>query len=311
MVSPFLDVDPSFRAQVLRRSPDSQAWLEDLPRLWTSLLRRWHLAPVGAARYGGTSVVLPVEESASGRRAAVKLVSPAASAADEAAALTAFHGQGAVRLFDVDVETPALLLEWLDGPSLSSAPNRSRAMRIAGEIAAQLATAAAPPGSPRLADQASTWLAQLRHQHDAAQRAGTAVPDAHFHLAAEIVSGLTEVSTGTPTHGDLSLLNIMRGDRGWVAVDPLLVTGSAAWEAHTVIRSHLPDIADADDPVELSSRWIREFTDAAGLDHREAGLLSFARFVASYYWESQNQGDTGTVEGLRRMATAIARAELG
>jgi streptomycin 6-kinase len=301
----FPDLDPAFRAQVLRRAPGAEGWLEGLPQLWSRLSRRWGLAVAGAADTGATSVVLPVEEYRSGRRAALKLVSPVASAGDEAAALIAFDGRGAVALRDVDVDAQALLLEWLEGPSLQDEPDRSCAMRIAGGIAAELATAVAPPGAPSLAVQAIEWLRQLRHQHDVARRTGTALPDARFGLAAEVVSQLAEDRAAGLTHGDLSLSNIRRGERGWVAVDPSLVAGTAAYEAHTVVRSHLAEIVASDDPVALAARWTREFTAAAGVDHREAWELSYARFVASYYWESQNQGDPITVERLRRGATTF------
>lgn len=162
-MSRFLPIDPGFRARTLRRHPGSGEWLDRLPQLWSGVSRRWGLVLGGIARTGGTSVVLPAVEPASGRRMAVKLVGPAVSAEDEATALTAFRGRGAVELLDADLEARVLLLEWLDGPSLRDMPNRSEVMRTAGEIAARLATAAAPAGAPRLAAQASEWLDQLHH----------------------------------------------------------------------------------------------------------------------------------------------------
>lgn len=307
-ISPFPDLDSGFRAQVLRRSPDARAWLDRLPRVWTLLSRRWDLEAVDEARTGMTSIVIPVQERRSGRRAGVKLVSPAASAEDEATALTAFDGQGAVALLDADIDSQALLLEWLHGPPLSQMSDRDRAMRIAGGIAAQLTTVAAPSKAPTLSAQMSAWLGQLNHQHETARAAGNALSKGHFHLAVEVVNRLASQQTPRLTHGDLSLFNILHSSRGWVAIDPLLVAGCAEWEAHTVVRSHLPEIIAAQWPAVAVERWTRQFTEAAELDHLWAVLLSFARFVGSYYWESQNGGDLENIRALRDVTTAMAES---
>lgn len=304
--SPFPDLTSDFRAQVLRRSPDARAWLDDLPRAWALLSQRWDLDAVDKARTGMTSVVIPVQERRSGRRAGVKLVSPAVSAEDEATALTAFAGQGAVALLDADIGSQALLVEWLDGPPLSQMPERDRAMRIAGEIIAQLTTVAAPTRAPDLSEQATAWLGHLRHQHETARATGNALPNEVFDLAVEVVNHLASQQTPNLTHGDLSLFNILHSARGWVTIDPLLVAGCGEWEAHTVVRSHLPEIIAAQQPAAAVERWTRQFTEAGELDHLWAMSLSFARFVGSYYWESQNGGDPENIRALRAVTTAMA-----
>lgn len=305
-ISPLRGLGQDFRAQVLRRSPEGRAWLDDLPRAWALVSRRWDLKAVDEVRTGMTSVVVPVRERRSGRRAVVKLVGPAASADQEATALAAFAGHGAVALLDADLDSRALLLEWLDGPPLSQLSDRNRAMRIAGGIAAQLSAVAAPSTAPSLPAQLSVWLEQLGGQHETARSTCHALPEEHFQVAVHAVHALAGEHAPRLTHGDLSLFNILHSTRGWVAIDPLLVAGRGEWEAHTVVRSYLPEIIASQQPAAAVEHWTRQFTEAAGLDHRRALSLSFARFVGSYYWESQNGGEPENVRALRDVTAAMA-----
>ncbi len=227
----------------------------------------------------------------------------------EASALGAFGGRGAVTLLDADTARQAMLLEWAVGPALSELADEGAAMSIAGELCHELAAATPPPGAPRLAEQASGWVAQLRAQHEVAQESESALSDQHIEVAAEIIQDLASDDTSTLTHGDLSLSNILQADADrWVAIDPLLLVGTVANEAHTVVRSHVATISRTDDPVVLLTDWTRRFTEAAGVDHAVAQAISFARYVSSYYWESQNHGAPTNVAGLRRVALSLARS---
>ena len=291
-------VTDDFRAEIRRRDAAGDAWLDGLPRVWDDLRHRWKLTLDAAPRPGASALVLPVR-TATGR-AALKLISPVMRAADEAMALETFGGRRAVRLLDADLTAGALLLEWLDGPALIDHPDPSTAMRIAGDIAGQLARTPAPPGVPTLASGSGDWQLQLREQHETAQQIGTGVPDELFARAVGIIADLGSDPTTTLTHGDLSLTNIVRaGADRWVAIDPYLIVGTAANEAHTVVRSHLDIVAGDPDPPELLAAWTRDFSTAADVDVEVAQRLSFARYVASYYWESQSGGSPRNVQNLR------------
>lgn len=250
------------------------------------------------------------------------------SVADEATALQCFDGRGAVRLFDADLDQGALLLEWLTGPSLASANDPEFDVRTAGSIAATLAQADRPTSVSSLAEGAAGWSRQLAEQHDRALVRGDAFDDDLFSRVVQIVDELGIDPTSTLTHGDLSLENIAQRTSGeWVAIDPLLVMGTRAHEAHTVVRSLLPQMVagpgvdgpgvdgpGVDGPrvnepgaAERLGRWLRLFSRAAGVDPAWAARLSLARFVASYYAESQTSGDADNIARLR--AGALANAE--
>lgn len=290
-----LQVPERFRHEVLRRSPDAgAAWVTELPARCAELCRRWRLTINGPVSAGATSIVVPVIMTSG--PAALKIIGPMIDATKEAAALDAFDGNGAVRLFEAEPAANALLLEWLPGPSLSDEPDPLVAVRIAGRLAEQLGRTPAPGGIPGLADGAAAWRHQLIEQHEAADGARLAFPDDVF---AQALLGVTELGAERSdrlTHGDLSLDNIRSGGEGrWVAIDPLLVAGPVAHEVHTIVRSRLPEIGDADALAELT----KAAAEAAEVDHDQACRLSLARYVASTYWESQNGGDPDNVRRLR------------
>ncbi|WP_165066443.1 aminoglycoside phosphotransferase family protein [Marisediminicola senii] len=299
-------VTATFSAEILRRDTSAARWLDGLPGLWRSLSTEWGVEIDGPTRNGATSLVVPVV-TRSGVRAAVKLASPVVRIDPEVAALSAFAGRGAVRLLDADTTRQAMLLEWIDGTALSELHDTVAAMAIAGRLSRELAGATPPPDAPSLAGQANGWSAQLREQHLVAQRSGAALSNEHLQVALEAIDRLASDGTSTLTHGDLSLANILQadGDR-WVAIDPLLLVGTPANEAHTVTRSHLATAIGSDDPSALLVNWTRRFTEAAEVDFSTAHALSFARYIASYYWESQNDGEPVNVARLRQAALLLA-----
>lgn len=294
-----LTVPGRLQVEVRRRGAGADAWLSALPDIWHQVSARWGLSIAGEPAAGSVSLVVPVCRP--GGAAALKLISPTVDAGAEAAALAAFDGHGAVRLLDVDLGRRALLLEWLEGPTLAAESDVATAIATAGTVARQLASTPAPAGVPTLRGGASGWAELLHRQHAVALHGGSAAPEDLFALALTIVGELGRDTTTTLTHGDLSLSNIMRAGPGrWVAIDPQLTAGPVANEAHTVVRSHLPLILAGAGPSGLLHDWTARFCDAAGAEPDQAQRISLARYLASYYWEAQHDGDPANVEKLRR-----------
>ena len=70
----------------------------------------------------------------------------------------------------------------------------------------------------------------------------------------------------------------------------------------------LGPIMDSAHPTASMAALHHRFCDAADADEDLALDISFARFVASYYWESQHRGDPTNVANL--LAGALCAAEL-
>lgn len=297
------DLDPRFRARLLSQGhPGMDRWLEELPGTITREIEVRGLQLAGAPVYGGAGLVVPVT-TANGSAAVLKLVSPIADAGDERRALMALRGAGVVKVLDDRADDHALLLEQLTGPTLATWAGEhgtARAVAIAGTIAGTIAAVPADDHTPHLATGASAWREQLLAQHVEAERRGNALPSSVLDAALTMVEHLAEDRTPTRTHGDVSFANIMqRADGSWVAIDPHDLAGPQEHEAHTILRSILPGILQAPDPARAMADAITGYCQASGADEELARELSLARFVASFYWESQHDGDLGDVANLR------------
>jgi streptomycin 6-kinase len=292
-------IDPEFRSEIVRRTPSAAECLDQLPGRFQNLVSRWHLSLDGSPKYGKTSIVLPVARP--NRPSALKLVSPTGDIESEARTLQLFAGTATVQLLDISIPDRALLLDRLPGPMFVDHTDSPKAVEIAGGIAGQLGAVELPPDVPKLATQAIGWPMGLHQQHELANEMGIAMPDEIYQAARRIFTDLACDPSTNLTPGDLSLEIIMRAsDEAWVAIDPLFICGTIANEAHTVVRSLLPLIMDSDSPGRLMADHTRRFCDAAGTDYATAQQLSLARYIASYYWEVQNYGDSSNIDRLRK-----------
>ncbi|GAA1489144.1 aminoglycoside phosphotransferase family protein [Brachybacterium sacelli] len=301
-----VEIDPAFGDRLLRQDASVRPWLDTLPQRVAESCRAWRLRPDGEARFGGTSLVIPVR-TAGDAEAALKLVSPLADAGYESRALAAFAGHGVVGLLRADEDAGALLLERLAPPALAAhGSSPLEAARVAGSVADRLAVVPAPPEAPRLRDLAEDWLEQLHGQHAEATAVGSAVPEEVFARAARAVESLATDDSSMLTHGDLSLENILRRrDGSWCAIDPVLLRGPVEYEAHTVVRSMLARLLAVPAPLAALRDMHQEFCRAARADAATAWELSLARFVASAYWESQHGGEVADVGRLWRTVTLL------
>ena len=297
----FLQLPGDFTRRLLHQDSSTGPWLDTAEDHAARMLERWDLTADGDLWCGGTSIVLPVS-TGDGAPAALKLVSPLADPALEISALTALAGHGVVDLLREDSEERALLLERVPGPSLMEHPDPLSAARIAGEVAARIAAVPAPSDAPRLARTSRAWAEAFQAQHARAVADGLPIPSGAGERAAEIIDGLADDPSRALTHGDLSLGNVLRrGDGDWVAIDPGPLCGPVENDAHTVVRSVLAAVLGEPQPREAIRGVVEAFCEAAGADTDRAEEISFARAVASYFWEAQHTGRTDDIERLRRL----------
>ncbi len=294
-----LSIPTDFYAEVLRRDPDSISWLEQIPALFARLCALWNLTQDGDPMFGRTAIVVPVMRGSI--PAALKLVSPFVDVQAEARALKVLKGAATVQLLDASLSHRALLLDRLEQESLKEAHTPREAVAIAGRIAASISAVPAHNDAPQMSATALDWLAGIRTQHARAIESGHQVSEDQFGIVEDIIGHLARHDSATMTHGDLSIDNILRSSPGhWVAIDPYFQAGPVTNEAHTVVRSYLPEIFTSDTPSRMLENLTREFCTAAQVRYLDAQRLSFARYVASYYWEAQNGGDPLNIDRLRR-----------
>ncbi|MBB5839971.1 aminoglycoside phosphotransferase family protein [Kribbella italica] len=261
---------------IAREGAPGRTWIEHLPGLTEHHLGRWRCTPTGPAVHGQVALIVPALRD--GARVVLKLSFPHPGNRYEPTALAAWSGAGAVRLLERDDADFAMLLERISGETLSSATDDPWV--VAGELARRLAVPA-PPEIPRLTSTLAGWSRQMLAQ---SKHLGNPLPARLIDAALETIAAFGDDKTDTMLHGDLHFANVLRADREpWLVIDPKGLAGSAAFDAATIVRDRIDEIAD-----DLSAgllRRIATYSEAAAVDRDLSRRATQARAVSSALWE--------------------------
>jgi streptomycin 6-kinase len=225
-------VPSSVRRDVLAwHGSAGQAWLDGLPKTVWRLQRLWSLRTDGPPYGGGShSYVVPVRR-AGGEQAVLKVIYRDEENAAEPTALRQYDGDGAVRLYEYDPETGAMLLERaVPGNRLKSTrffghrtPEAAwRRIGIACGLYRRLwrpsADADGFPGLPAATDMLQEWKAEYGDAKGEARKG----PAAHWlDLALDLCDRLAEPPELGIGNRDTHLSNIVSAEREpWLVIDP-------------------------------------------------------------------------------------------
>lgn len=288
---------------IKREGQAGQEWLDALPWLVDDLLDRWNCAQDGDVRHGGVGIVVPVLQQ--GRPASIKVSFPHPGNTGEWGALAAFGGRGAVRLYDVDEDKFAMLLERIHPRDLSTVQDVDEALRLAGAVARRLAVPA-PPGVTPLSDVAGRCANELAHEHGRTDEGGR-LPEPVVTAAIATFGRLAEHVSDTMIHGDLHFTNVLQADREpWLAIDPEGMAAIACFDAATVVRHQLLDKVLQPRLADMLAHRVALFSETAAVDFDLAMRCTQARFVSSYYWELRHQPQEVVVNAIRAASIAAA-----
>ena len=295
------------------------AWLTSLDRLVARAVQRWDLV-VGEPFGTGMAAWTAPARTATGIEAVLKLSFPHIEARDEAAALAAWNGVGAVELLGADSEDQALLLRRLQpGSSLSDAALPiDEHLAIGAGILRRLASVRVTPGGPfqDLVEVAGNLAAVTDERID------RMLAQAPYPVDAGLCRHAVDLLRTLPTnaercglaHGDLNPGNILRQAHSssttadalseWLAIDPKPVHGDLAWDPWPLLTQVGDWLTVVPSASNLADRT-RLVAEATGLDAARIASWCTARSVASGLWA----GDRGWWTGFRGADGDLNRAE--
>ncbi|MFJ9712569.1 aminoglycoside phosphotransferase family protein [Streptomyces sp. NPDC101234] len=270
------------RGTIGREGDRGAAWIAELPSIVQELLDEWDCAPDGEVTHGGVGVIVPVRQRSSRRPCVLKVSFPHPGNVHEPDAFEAWAGRGAVLLHRRDDARFALLLERAHMATLASLqPDDETVVAIAGRLNHRLAVPA-PPGLPRLRDQADAWAAELRK--DAAELSHPLPPRA-VDAAVATARELGRSQPDTLVHGDLHARNILRADREpWLAVDPKGHVGDPAYDGGTLLKSRALTLMRADDLARTTHRLLDIFAETAQLDRERVRRWAQFHVARASFW---------------------------
>lgn len=266
-------VPEAFASERIRQSGDAGCrWLEALPALVDQLCERWGVELVeGHASRGDWNLVFLAQRG--NDPCALKLPYPQQTAVDEARALAAWDGQGAVRLLEASPDDGVLLLERLDAGRSLRTLDLFPAAEVAGDLIRRL-TIPAPPGLRRLADLADETAETVRTR----QRAlGHPLPARWVELASDLATD----AGADLVHGDLHYDNVLAGTRQpWSAIDPKPIAGNPERSVPELMWDRIDDASDTAEVHTLLAILV----DAGNLDRDRSRAWTIVRAVDHWLW---------------------------
>ncbi len=291
-------LDATFTRNVSATWGDAGArWLATLPAVVAGVERDWAIR-IGEPFSGLTFHWVARATLADGSSAVLKLGLPFnPHMVDEAAALDAFAGSGAVRLLRFDEALGAVLLERASpGTTAADLVAHHDEDATAAAIGVLQRLHASPGGQGSLRPLIGQRDALIRYLADPGQ--DQSVPGHLVVQAAELFTRMVETAEKKVVlHGDLHHDNIVRATRDpWLAIDPHGVFGDRGYDVGSLLYN--PDIA-ARDPQLLSlvPRRIDQLVEGLALPRERVVAWGFVKAVLSEVWTAQG-GGTGATRAL-------------
>jgi len=336
-----LDLPPEFIRTVQNAfQGEGRHWLETLPALLEEAASRWGLSdvrPVSNLSYNFVSFAqMDTESNVSSRwlqsqasfgddqilqstSVILKLGVPQRELTSEIAALRFYNGRGACQLLDADAENGMLLLERLQpGHMLASIMDDEYATRIAAQVMKHLwgnrndlsryrATTPALAGGAR--EVATTNFIRLNDWFNGFQRlrqrfdGGTGPLPEKLVATAESLSQelLEENKDEVLLHGDFHHYNVLKSQRGWLAIDPKGVIGPRGYEVGPFLINPVPYLLNGSDPRVQTEKRIAILSEMLGMERERIRSWGLCHAVLSAWWSIEDN-DPGWGEYSMRCA---------
>ncbi|MEV6929785.1 aminoglycoside phosphotransferase family protein [Dactylosporangium sp. NPDC051485] len=266
---------------------DGVRWLADLPSILRELANDWELtvgSPYELSYHYVTAVTC-----GDGMPAVLKLGVPTGtSLAEEAPALAAFAGCGAVRLLRADLDRGALLLERVTPGwrARDLVPDRDSEATSAAVGVMRRLHVPPPPGCamPEAVSQAAAFDNYVAVHGDA----GPLPLDLVVRAGAVMRELCVSATERVVLHGDLHHDNILRAAREpWLAIDPHGIVGDPGYEVGALLFN--PDPANRDEALTaLVPSRVEQLADELAIPVDRVVAWGFVKAVMSDVWSAED-----------------------
>jgi streptomycin 6-kinase len=272
----------------LAESPEGREWLARLPRLVDECVEQWSLRIGDQFPYAfeslASAAILP-----DGTGAVLKVQFPGRENEHEAAALTRWNGDGAVRLLAHDADRHALLLERCEPGTPLSDLEQDEALNVVASLLPRLWKHAGEPFRS-LADEAAWWAGYLPVSWE---RAGKPFERGLLDAALDVLESFPE------SQGELALLsqdlhagNILRAEREpWLLIDPKPLAGEREFSIAAIVRGD--ELGRGENHVR---RRLDRLTSELALDRERARGWALAQTLAWAVDNDEGEFDQSHVE---------------
>ena len=239
-----LDIPDEVRNKVVAEG--TAAWLDDLPSIVESLAQEWSLT-IGATLRGGHAALVVEATLTEGTPAVLKVGVPGTERdlGFEATALRLADGDGCARLYRVDLDRRALLLERL-GPALSDVvPDPATRHDLMCDIAARFWRPVGPEVDlPTGADKAREYSELLPLLWEETGRACSRATVDDALACMQRRRRAHDDRHAVLVHGDVHDLNVLQASDGtYKLIDPVGLRAERACDLGTIIRCD-PGVGD-------------------------------------------------------------------
>jgi streptomycin 6-kinase len=276
-------------------------WLSLLPSLLSESCVRWSLKLEQPFQNLSYNLVIPGNMS-DGTEIVLKLGVPCQELTTEAAALSLFDGEGAVRLLDHDAPRGILLLEHVTpGTPLFKLREGREATRIAARLMRRLWHRSLPAGHsfPSL----TIWFRAFARLRDRFEGGSGPFPAELISKAEDTFAELNATSDhNVLLHGDLHHANILFSEkRGWIAIDPKGIVGDPGFEIGAFMLNQLTCNSSESATKDILDERLSIFSDELQINRGRLSRWAFCHALLSAVWDFEDAADWGDTVRLARM----------
>jgi streptomycin 6-kinase len=293
-----LNLPPEFIQTIQNAFKENgKRFIENLPALIEEASARWGLTdvrPFPNLSYNFVAFAKRDSSQASSFPALIedvilKIGVPHAELTSEMAALKLFNGDGACQLLGSDEERGLLLLERLNpGTMLAELEDDDERTITAAELMIRLWKEA--PKSNKFI-HLSDWFDGLKKIRPHFNGGTGPFPKEVLERVESFLPELFADENVQLMHGDFHHFNILKSDRGWLAIDPKGVIGPAAYEVGPLMINPWNRSSDGSGFKVRAERRVSILSERLGWEREKIIKWSTAHAILSVWWRIEENMD--------------------